>query len=71
METAFMTSWWSSLRIATGPSKSSVQCLNCIVSSSGYWGRVGIAVRQIGVLQPYLIFMGSLSMLARNISGNI
>src|ERR1700730_5006241 len=62
METAFMTSWWSSFRIATGPSKSSVQCLNCMVSSHVVT-RVGIAVRQIDVLQPYLIFKGSLSML--------
>ena len=30
METAFITSGWSSLRTATGPSKSSVTCLNCI-----------------------------------------
>src|SRR5580704_5539770 len=30
IDTAFMTSGWSSLRMATGPSKSSVMCLNCI-----------------------------------------
>jgi hypothetical protein len=34
METAFMTSWWSSLSTATDPSMSSVTCLNCMVSSS-------------------------------------
>jgi acyl carrier protein len=33
IDTAFMTSWWSSLKTATEPSKSSVTCLNCIVSS--------------------------------------
>ena len=30
IDTAFMTSGWSSFRMATGPSNSSVTCLNCM-----------------------------------------
>src|ERR1700686_4675810 len=61
-DTAFITSWWSSFRMATGPSNSSVTCLNCIC----FLLRCGPALFRPAVqgfrLEPYLIFWAALSM---------
>ena len=57
IETAFMTSWWSSFRMATGPSNSSVTCLNCICFLMGLWPALfRAAVQGVLISNPYLIF---------------
>jgi len=68
IETAFITSWWSSFRMATGPSISSVTCLNCILFPRGLWPRYFRRGAKVSISNPYLIFKAALSMVGTGTS---